>query len=462
MSNDVFPLLDLSELAICLQSCDFSLATEDNLSRPTSQCIITLYKQIIDSFMGISADSLINMQQNRSAQETGKDREYIGDDDDNDYGSYSETLQVLVLNKICYKFFQNIGVADFNIMDLFKPEVQRTRRLLSAVVNYARFREERMFDCNRFISQTEALLGQLRSKFDDYNLLQQQMKQYEEEEKAVNDVVEVNGDELSALESNNRNLEAQLKKLTQIQEALSIDYNNYKEEKQKMLGELESLGFQVVELEAQREKLQKYSETNMDGLEKGIVELQELLDTKQRKLNELETKQRNLHISTQTFQRVIEELYDILRIVSIELQESHKKETSLIELKQQLIIRRDKMENILSSGILLKLSILQEQLETQKKKLSDLLESSRTKSDENENQLRELKRHYREEVVPQSQKAETHIEKDLITGEVKDLEQKMHSLQVQFQQEIDAVELEYSLLAGHINKYMECMLEKMD
>lgn len=461
MSNDVFPLLGIAELAICLQSCDFSLATEDNLSRPTSQCIITLYKQIIDSFMGISADSLINMEQNRNVQQTGKDREYIGDDDVNDYGSYSETLQVLVLNKICYKFFQNIGVADFNIMDLYKPEMQRTRRLLSAVVNYARFREERMFDCNRFISQTETLLGQLRSRFDDYNLLQQQIKQYEEDEKAINDVVEVNGDELNALETNNRNLEAQLKKLTQIQEALSIDYNNYKEEKQKMLGELESLGFQVVELEAQREKLQKYSETNIDGLEKGIVELQELLGTKQQKLNELETKQRNLHMSTQTFQRVIEELYDVLRIVSIELQESHRKETSLIELKQQLIIRRDKMENILSSGILLKLSILQEQLEIQKKKLSDLLESSRIKGEENSNHIKELKRHYREEVVPQSQKAETHIEKDLITGEVKDLEQKMQSLQAQFQQEIDAVELEYSLLAGHINKYMEFMLEKM-
>ena len=456
MSADIFPLLDYSELAICLQSCDFSLATEENIARPTSQFVITLYKQIIDSFMGISSDALLK-----------KGQEHINDateyEEENEEAFYSESLQILVLNKICYKFFQNIGVSDFNMMDLYRPDTQRTKRLLSAVVNYARFREERMFDCNRFISQTEALLGQLRSKFDEYNLLQQQMKRYEEEEKQIDEVgVQSNGDELEALESNNRSIETQLKKLTQIQETLSIDYNNYKEQKQRMLKELETLGFQIVELDSQWEKLEKYAESNMDELERSIEELGMLLEAKQQKLSQLEHSQENLRTSAQTFQRVIEELYGILQIVSVEIQNSHRKEEELVELKRQLALRHSKVENILTSGVMVKLSILEEQLEMQKNKLTELTESSKNNHEANAQHLLSLQQKYTEQIMPEIQEAEMHIEKDLMVGEVKKLEGKMHRLQVEFQQEVEAIDMEYSLLAGHMNKYLEVMLEKMN
>ncbi|CCE92057.1 kinetochore-associated Ndc80 complex subunit NUF2 TDEL_0D04730 [Torulaspora delbrueckii] len=456
MSADIFPLLDYSELAICLQSCDFSLATEENIARPTSQFVITLYKQIIDSFMGISSDALLK-----------KGQEHINDateyEEENEEAFYSESLQVLVLNKICYKFFQNIGVSDFNMMDLYRPDTQRTKRLLSAVVNYARFREERMFDCNRFISQTEALLGQLRSKFDEYNLLQQQMKRYEEEEKQIDEVgVQSNGDELEALESNNRSIETQLKKLTQIQETLSIDYNNYKEQKQRMLKELETLGFQIVELDSQWEKLEKYAESNMDELERSIEELGMLLEAKQQKLSQLEHSQENLRTSAQTFQRVIEELYGILQIVSVEIQNSHRKEEGLVELKRQLALRHSKVENILTSWVMVKLSILEEQLEMTKKQLTELTESSKNNHEANAQHFLSLQQKYTEQIMPEIQEAEMHIEKDLMVGEVKKLEGKMHRLQVEFQQEVEAIDMEYSLLAGHMNKYLEVMLEKMN
>ncbi|GAV52223.1 hypothetical protein ZYGR_0AG02140 [Zygosaccharomyces rouxii] len=440
MNNDIFPLLEIPELAICLQSCDFSLATEDNISRPTSMYVMTLYKQIIDNFMGISADSLINI---------GRE----GNEEDD--AAYNATLQVLVLNKICFKFFQNIGVNDFNMLDLYRPDALRTRRLLSAVVNYARFREERMFDCNRFISQTEALLGQLRSKFDDYNLLQQQLEDYDEE------AAHFGGPELEALEENNKELEAQLKNLTQVQQTLSLDYNKYKDEKQKMLKELESFGFQLVELESLKEKLSKYSETNLQALQEGITELQAMLNDKQRSLTELQKSQQNFEITTKTFQRVIEELYELLRIISTELQESHMKESNLMDLKQQLIIRRDKMETMLSSGLMVKMSILQEQLDAHRTQLDDLERNARLESERYDQELRELQQEYADKVVPQVQQAEQNIERDFILGQVKKLEQKMLSIKVDFQNEVDAVELEYSLLAGHINKYMEIMLDKL-
>ena len=249
MEKDVFPLLDIQELVVCLQSCDFALANEESISRPSSQYVITLYKQIIDSFTGVAPDSLIS----ENDGQTGLGRDTLGDDP-----VYEETLRMLTLNKICFKFFQDIGISDFNMMDLYKPDALRTQRFLSAVVNYARFREERMADCDQFMSQTETLLGQLRQKFDDYNFLQQQIQKYRE----VTDLA--NGESVSSLEANNRNLENQLKKLTQVQETFTLDYNNYKSNKQKLMSNLESLGFELIELESQRDKLQRYSIADLD------------------------------------------------------------------------------------------------------------------------------------------------------------------------------------------------------
>jgi hypothetical protein len=39
---------------------------------------------------------------------------------------------------------QAIGIDDFGLKDMTKPEPGRVRRIMSAVINFAKFREERM------------------------------------------------------------------------------------------------------------------------------------------------------------------------------------------------------------------------------------------------------------------------------------------------------------------------------
>ncbi|CCF57106.1 hypothetical protein KAFR_0C01110 [Kazachstania africana CBS 2517] len=448
MSKDSFPLLDVPEIVMCLQSCDFNLAAEENIRKPTSTYIIKLYQQIVKGFTGVSSDSYLDATRN------------LPDDED---AIFFGTLQILTLNKTCYKFFQDVGIDDFNMMDLNKPDFERTRRMLSAVVNYARFREERMFDCKKFINEMENLLNELRSKFDDFNLLRQQTKDIEDQIGHINDSLEGNSEEdLNELENKNKNLETELKKLTKLQETLSIDYNNYKTEKQKLLKELETLGFQFVELESKREKLNKYSTTDINKLNSEISEYSKILKEKQETLSNLETKQTNLETSVQTFERVINELYDLLRIISTELQEPHRVEVSLIEVKQQLLTNRENLKEILSSNILYKLAILKDQLNQQQVKFHELQKTTEIQSQKNQNKLNELERKYNEEILIELKEADTRIQRDIINGELKSVESEISELKKEFNNEIDAIEQEYSLLAGRINKYMQEMLKNMD
>ncbi|CAI4051158.1 hypothetical protein N7582_005130 [Saccharomyces uvarum] len=447
-NQDVFPVLDLEELVICLQSCDFALATQENIARPTSDYMVTLYKQIIENFMGISVESLLSS----SNQETGEN--YFQDENEN---IYSDTLNVLVLNKICFKFFENIGVQDFNMTDLYKPEAQRTQRLLSAVVNYARFREERMFDCNSFILQMESLLGQLRSKFDDYNLIQQQLKQYED----LGGENIPDEEELQKLEEQNKDLEIQLKKLTKIQETLSIDYNDYKISKQSIFKDLETLSFQIVELESSRDKLIKISNTDTKELTEGIQELSDLLTQRKKTLQDLTVQQKSLQDTVATFETIISELYDVLRIISGEVQESNRTETELMGLKQNLINNKLKLLNVLETGILYKLEILQEQLDLQLKNLEKLSQDTANESRLNDSKLNEMQIKYENEIKPKIDKTDVFIQDELINGKINKLNDEIKQLQKNFEMEIKEIEIEYSLLSGHINKYMNEMLGYM-
>ncbi|CEP61233.1 kinetochore-associated Ndc80 complex subunit NUF2 LALA0_S02e09736g [Lachancea lanzarotensis] len=446
MNKDVFPLLDLQELVVCLQSCDFALANEENISRPSSKYVVTLYKQIIDSFSGISPDTLINNGE-LLLESSGT---HIDDDP-----VYRDTLQMLTLNKICFKFFEDIGVPDFNMMDLYKPEAQRTQRFLSAVVNYARFREERMLDCDQFMSQTETLLAQLRQKLDDHNFLQLQVQKYQELSTFAD------GETLGSLESNNRNLENQLKKLTQVQETFSIDYNNYKSNKRKLLADLESLGFELIELELQRGKLQRYSEADIDSLQAGIKELSQALEEQSESLSGLQKQHRNLAKAMTTFQTITAELYELLKIISTDLQKSHLQEVGILELKDQLLNNRTKLENLLTSGVAVKLTNLQTQLESRKKSIRELEETTRMEQQENSNILHSLQTQFSQEILPEVQKVDDHVENQLYGVVIKGLEKDMQELKDEFKKESDAIELEYSLLATHINNYMSSMLQRI-
>ncbi|SCU91520.1 LAFA_0F04258g1_1 [Lachancea sp. 'fantastica'] len=446
MSKDVFPLLDLQELVVCLQSCDFALANEENIARPSSKYVVTLYKQIIDSFSGISPDTLINNGE-LLLESSGT---HIDDDP-----VYRDTLQMLTLNKICFKFFEDVGVPDFNMMDLYKPEAQRTQRFLSAVVNYARFREERMLDCDQFMSQTETLLGQLRQKLDDHNFLQLQVQKLEEASSFAD------GETLVSLESNNRNLENQLKKLTQVQETFSIDYNNYKSSKRKMLAELESLGFELIELELQRGKLQRYSEADVGSLQASIKELSQALEEQSESLSRLQKQHRNLAKAMSTFQTVTTELYELLRVISTDLQKSHLQEVGILELKEQLLNNRAKLEHLLTSGVTVKLTNMQTQLESRKKSIRELEDSTRIEHQENSSVLHTLQTQFSQEILPEVRKIDEHVESELYGVVIKGLEKDMQQLREDFKKESDAIELEYSLLATHINNYMSSMLQRI-
>lgn len=162
-----------------------------------------------------------------------------------------------------------------------------------------------------------------------------------------------------------------------------------------------------------------------------------------------------------TFETIISELYDVLRIISSEVQESNRTETELVGLKQNLINNKLKLMNVLETGIMYKLEILQEQLDLQLKNLEKLSQDTKEESRLNDTKLMDLQIKYENEIKPKIDKTDIFIQEELISGKINKLNDEIKQLQKDFEVEVKEIEIEYSLLSGHINKYMNEMLEYM-
>ena len=448
---DEFPLLDVPELVSCLQECDFSAATLETITKPTSNSIIKLYQQIIDLFANINTETYYN-------------------EDVTDVSDTSNTIPIAILNLTCHKFFKVIGIPDFNMMDLCKPDFQRTRRLLSAVVNYARFREERIFDCKESIQQMSDLSDVLESKFDSFNLLRQQNNEIRaelgylnndqnSENKNIEDNEEFNVEKLDEMSND---LEIQLKSLTKKQESLSLEYESYKLTKNDLLAQLEKYGFQLVELESKRDKLKKMSDTDVTELDENIKQLQKTLSENKDKLQNLVNKKDNLEVTLKTLERVISELYDLTNVISSDLKVSYGREISIINTKKTLIEKKTTLENLLKTSLSSQLKLANEQLSRQEIIRSNLKKDMALKIQENEEKINNLRNTYSNEIMKRLRETDEHITNDIIEKEVKSIELEINSKKQQFNDELEELEEEYMLLINHVKDYMTTILNNLD
>ena len=204
------------------------------------------------------------------------------------------------------------------------------------------------------------------------------------------------------------------------------------------------------------------SYTHLDVYKRQIQEFSQMLEEQQKNLADLQSRSKTLSKSTESFQAITAELYELLRIISTDLQESHLKEIGLREVKSQLMNSDAKMKHLLNSGIMVKLSNLESQLAAQKERLQELKNSTRTRQTENTTTLQNLQRQFSEEIMPELQKIDEHVEKELIGRQIKTLERDMQALKDEYKRDSDAIELEYSLLATHINNYMQSMMKMID
>ena len=130
MAQYSFPVLENDELLPCLEEMELPLSALD-LAKPTYEIVRPLYENMLTTLTGITREEL--MQPVFTAIDAFEFPEL-----------HDESIPCLHFYRQLHRLMAVTGVRDFSMRDVYKPEALRLRRHLSAVVNFAKFREEKL------------------------------------------------------------------------------------------------------------------------------------------------------------------------------------------------------------------------------------------------------------------------------------------------------------------------------
>lgn len=489
--EDRFPMLDSKEISICLQSCEFVGATEELVSRPTGHFMRSLTEQLLDTFMGVSQEVMqnkVSIVSRRSGSNKGSSNgTNIGSNGSNgsngsgngngidlnnlmngtspvangggvdvnptitpEFEDTVSSLGLVTLFQHACEFYQMCGINDFTLMDIMKPEAPRIRRILSAVVNFARFREENSIDCEELVNVSENNLDRV--------------KQIEAHNTEVSNNINDLQNQLSAkdkpniqqINSYNVKLETELKRLKKIQELLTLEHSDYKQEKTRLIEKLEDHNYLIVESTKELDNLKNYNQFDTSLIQKVIEDLKTNLTSYNETLANLELKNRNIGITIESFQIIEQELKNLFRILEEILGDINKEdELSDKLLKFQEFLDQQKLE---SNDLNRQIQQIKRQLVNLDEKIKKLRLQSQERNENSKQKLSELKESYNKLVEERTVKeSELDKRKELIN----DLEMQMNNKRMMFQNEIRNSELAVARLNSHLKLYLTEMNKKI-
>lgn len=427
--SDRFPLLDVPELAICLKNCNLSV-NEDDLLRPTPIFIQFLMQQILEVFLLISPQQL-------KAQISQESEEF------------EETLGLVALQRTLYQFFQDCGIYDFVLTDLTKPDPYRIRRLMSGVVNFARFREEHLDDNYQILQENNL-------KFERFDTLSKENTNLNSDIERLEHKNDDLKGKLDEMNEHNLEAEAKLKELKKVQESLTNEHFNYKSEKLRLIQSLEDHNYLLLESKKDLDRLKSYLVESPEIINKIISDMQNSLKLDQDTLTELETRSRKLSISIESIQLISLDLKSCLKLIqelSTEISKLNAQELKAIQFKESY-----EGKNLKLNEIERKIQLLNRQLKNINDKFKRTNEQKANKKEEFNTKMEELNQQ-NNKISNELSINETEMASKRL--HIKEMSQKIASLESDYKKEYDAITLEIKRLNNHIKNYLDQIEDKI-
>lgn len=94
---------------------------------------------------------------------------------------HEDSIPELSYLRSCSKMMTICGIVDFGLKDITNPNSKRLRRQLSGIINFAKFREERLQMYGELNVQREGIMEKLRQTQEDNGSLHGQLEQLKQQ-----------------------------------------------------------------------------------------------------------------------------------------------------------------------------------------------------------------------------------------------------------------------------------------
>lgn len=264
-----FPTLENREILECMSELGCSIS-EEQLTKPTADHIMRVMEQLLDLFMGFSADD--NAQIKFSGMDVFDHPEI-----------HEFSVGQLAFHRSIIKLMRASGVYDFELRDISAPQYVRIRKLFSAVINFAKFREEKVATFEQFVESTEALQNQKADadlKFEQQTAQLAQLRAQRKQEEPI----------INELQAENESMEGKIRALNQEQSSLKTKIHDTKQVRQETSDKRDHDQFTILNLRAEISKLQSLVVRSPERVKKEIAEMSNTYEGDNELLREMDGK----------------------------------------------------------------------------------------------------------------------------------------------------------------------------
>jgi kinetochore protein Nuf2 len=270
-----FPLLKTDEIAKCLNELGIPIRQEE-LQTPDNhtEACRRMLESMAEICTGISKEEM--------AQPS-----FVGLQTVPHPELHEESIPKLNHFRAVCKMMEICEIPDFTIKDFMSPTAARLRRHLSGIINFAKFREERLLLLSDLSSSREALvdeLNQLRERNDTLNNRLSLLREQTAEETGI----------ITGLETECREIEANISQLNKLQSKLKDETTVLKGSNTDMKELILTKAQQQEELVGQRKQMGLQIVSSPEKFRKQIVEVGQTLQAEQKDSKAAEKKVREL------------------------------------------------------------------------------------------------------------------------------------------------------------------------
>ncbi|DAZ98771.1 TPA: hypothetical protein N0F65_003987 [Lagenidium giganteum] len=298
-----FPVLKPADIFACIREMQIAVS-EDEIRN----CDVTAIRKVLEVFI----ENIMGITREEMSQPA-----FSGLSALNFPELHEESIPELTFFRTASKLMHACGVYDFCLKDIQTPTPKRVRRQLSALINFAKFREERMAAFGELSRETDQLLKHKAALLDENARLERELQELLSQAAAEEPAIQQVHEECEILES-------EINVLNRQQAVLRHEVGTSKARYSALRDQVASHQFNILESEAEITRLQGKIVNSPERVKKEISAIAVSLESSKEELAAMERRSRELHACSDTFARAEKETVKIIEFME-EIEEDMRK-----------------------------------------------------------------------------------------------------------------------------------------
>ncbi|ORX72637.1 hypothetical protein DL89DRAFT_264853 [Linderina pennispora] len=273
-SNSFYPTLNVQDILDVMNQMEISISEED-LEKPTPQ-------------RGVSLDAV---------DETSLDLSEITDYPE----SHSEDILLISFYQRMMVLLRQVGVEDFSLRDMLKPEPVRVKRILSSVCNFAMFRDDRMPVLEKYTAKAD-------EEYERLQKMQAELAQVQAEIAKIRAQHERDVPQVNKLEEETKAMERDIKKHASTQKAATETNNKLRSEKSELQDAVGAISHTIAGLQEELKKLNARVVHSPEKIKEAIAQLTQSIASGRTQLAQKESESRQLAAKIEMLDEILTDI----------------------------------------------------------------------------------------------------------------------------------------------------------